>query len=201
MDKLMFSQYYLGVRISQNDKAIPLFDEMFKLLEINLTPVSRIIELGTYHGGLSVFLGLYCFMNNIKFITYDLEPFVNNIEKVKNIFETLKIDYRVKNINEYKDEIITEIKKEGMTLLLCDGGDKINEFNTFSQHIKINDIIMAHDYAKDLNFFNDHIKNKLWNWHEIQHSQIEKACVDNGLVDFMSDEFENAVWVCKRKEK
>lgn len=185
--------------MSQNDNAVPTFDKLFKKLEDEETPVARIIELGTFHGGLSVFLGIYCFMKNIPFITYDIQPFVNSINNVKQLFKTLKVDYRLKNINDCHDEITSEIKKPGLTLLLCDGGDKVNEFNVFSDYIKPGDVIMAHDYAHDDKTFNDKIKNKLWNWHEIKYSQIETACNRNNLKDFMREDFENAVWVCKRK--
>ena len=199
MDNEKFTQYYLGIRISQNDNAIPTFDRMFKELEFNNTPIKRIIELGTFHGGLSVFLGIYCFMKNIPFITYDIKPFVHELSKVNNLFKSLNIDYRIKNINDSFEEIKNEIEKDGVTLLLCDGGDKVNEFNTFSNYLKTNDIIMAHDYAVDTFIFENEIKNKLWNWHEIQFSQIQDACEKNNLKDYMKDDFEKAVWVCKRK--
>lgn len=39
------------------------------------------------------------------------------------------------------------IKREGTTLILCDGGSKINEFNILSKYLKSGDIIMAHDYV------------------------------------------------------
>lgn len=199
MDNKNFTQYYLGVRISQNDNAIPAFNKMFKELEINNTPVKRIIELGTFHGGLSIFLGIYCFMNDITFITYDIQPFVHELPKINNLFKILNINYKIKNINNSFDEIKNEIQKDGVTLLLCDGGDKVNEFNTFSNYLKNNDIIMAHDYAVNDKVFNEEIKNKLWNWHEIQYSQIQDACEKNNLQDYMKNEFEKAVWVCKRK--
>ncbi len=199
MDKKMFSQYYLGVRISQNDNAIPTFDKLFKRLENEETPVARIIELGTFHGGLSVFLGMYSFMKDIPFITYDKEAFVDNLPKIKKIFNSLNVDYRLRDINIFRNEIINEVLKPGLTLLLCDGGDKINEFNSYAQIIKQGDIIMAHDYAHDDEIFEKDVKNKLWNWHEIKYSQIEGACIKNNLKSFMNDEFEKAVWVCKRK--
>lgn len=199
MDNKNFTQYYLGARMSQNDNAVPTFDRMFKELEFSGTPVKRIIELGTFHGGLSVFLGTYCFMKEIPFITYDIESFVHKLPKVNLLFKTLNIDYRIKNINNSIEEIKNEIQKDGLTLLLCDGGDKVNEFNVFSSLIKENDIIMAHDYAVDDIIFENDIKNKLWNWHEIQYSQIKNACIENNLKDYMKEDFEKAVWVCKRK--
>lgn len=138
-------------------------------------------------------------MNDITFITYDIQPFVHELPKINNLFKILNINYKIKNINNSFDEIKNEIQKDGVTLLLCDGGDKVNEFNTFSNYLKNNDIIMAHDYAVNDKVFNEEIKNKLWNWHEIQYSQIQDACEKNNLQDYMKNEFEKAVWVCKRK--
>jgi hypothetical protein len=60
---------------------------------------------------------------------------------------------------------------------------------------------MSHDYAHDSKIFKEEIENKIWNWHEIQYSDIMKACDDNNLESYMIDEFKQVVWVCKIKTK
>jgi hypothetical protein len=65
----------------------------------------------------------------------------------------------------------------------------------------VGDVIMAHDYAHDSDIFKKEIENKIWNWHEIQYSDISNACDINNLEPYMKDEFKQVVWVCKMKMK
>jgi len=115
------------------------------------------------------------------------------------------IDVRVENIFSEKwdmvnNEVIEYIKSNGITIVLCDGGWKIGEFNLLSDFIKKDDFILAHDYAENKNVFEEKIKNKIWNWHEIQDSDISEACERNNLVLYQKDIFENAAWTCRVKK-
>ena len=96
-------------------------------------------------------------------------------------------------------EIITYIQSKGISLVLCDGGDKVKEFKTLSKYLKVDDIIMTHDYAPNKQYFEEYVKDKIWNWHEIQDSDIENSIYDNNLKSYMRDEFLNAAWACFRK--
>jgi hypothetical protein len=99
-----------------------------------------------------------------------------------------------------KNELLNIIGEPGVTLVLCDGGSKKNEFNLISPLLKTGDVIMAHDYAPNEVYFQEHIKNKLWNWLEIQDSDIDESCISNNLKPYMEDDFRKVVWVCKIKE-
>ena len=103
------------------------------------------------------------------------------------------------NYDEVKQEVIDFINNDGVTLVLCDGGDKIGEFNLLSNYIKPGDFIMAHDYSQDSETFESNVNNKIWNWHEISDKDIEDACVKNNLISYKKDVFDNVVWVCKTK--
>jgi len=92
------------------------------------------------------------------------------------------------------------IQQEGVTIVLCDGGYKIGEFNILSKYIKPEDFILAHDYASTDEFFDEYINMKFWNWHEIQDSDIQESVEKHNLKPFMQDEFTKAVWVCKIKK-
>jgi hypothetical protein len=91
------------------------------------------------------------------------------------------------------------INQPGLTIVLCDGGSKKNEFRLISSLIKEGDVIMAHDYAKNQDYFESNIKNKFWNWMEIQDSDINQSSNENNLNFLMQDEFEKVAWVCKQK--
>jgi hypothetical protein len=119
----------------------------------------------------------------------------------------LKIDVRIKNIfnHEYSeltelDDISTYVQSEGVTIVLCDGGSKKNDFKILSSLLKPGDIIMAHDYSPNQTYFEENINNKIWNWLEIQDSDIDESCLTYNLKPYMEDEFRSVVWVCKIKE-
>jgi len=188
----MFRNGFLNVSFAQNNLTVPVFDEF--LSRIN---VDRIVEIGTGCGIFTVFLGMYCHYNNKKLITFDVKDQVN--DKTQRLFDALKIDYRIKDIFENVSEIGGEISKEGTAVVLCDNGNKVKEFNIFSKFLKTGDFILAHDYSKSLEYFNAEIKGKYWNWMEIDDKRIQEVCEQESLKDFMSEEFQKCVWVCKRK--
>jgi hypothetical protein len=175
----------------------------FEKLILEIKP-KRILEIGTSSGGLTLLLRDLLDNNgfeNTELRTYDINDPQYLYQHNKNI------DIRVKNIfnHQYdelmeKEEIINFITQDGPTIVLCDGGSKINEFNILSHHIKKGDVIMAHDYSKDHEYFKQNIKNKIWNWCEITESHIQGSSQINNLVPYMEDEFASVVWVCKIKQ-
>ena len=103
---------------------------------------------------------------------------------------------RLAGLPEVKDFI----QSTGNTIVLCDGGNKIAEFNILSEFLKSGDIILAHDYAFDNATFRSEIKGKYWNWHEISESDILPCIKQYNLKSYMKETFEKAVWVCKIKQ-
>jgi len=190
----MFKASFLNVQFAQNELVVPTFD----LFLSKAGNVDRIIEVGTGCGIFTVFLGIYCFYNDKKLITYDIEDKMQ--EKTRKLFRTLGIDYRIKNIFENITEIKDEIQKQGCSVVLCDNGNKVKEFQIFSKFLKSGDFIFAHDYAKDLDFFRSEIQNKYWNWLEIDDKRIEDSCNQESLVSYMQEEFQKCSWVCKQKK-
>lgn len=186
-----------GWAAQQNPKAFEVFHNFI----CKISP-KRILEIGTSLGGFTCFLDYTCKKIGLdtKLISYDIishpwyEEMRNNGVDVRteNIFDE---DY-----TKLKDEVIKFINEEGTTLILCDGGNKIKEFNLLSSLMKKGDYIMAHDYAEDRNYFDNHVYKKLWNWHEISDIDIEEACVQNNLEFFDKEIFDKIVWVCKIKK-
>ena len=66
--------------------------------------------------------------------------------------------------------------------------------------LKKGDIIMAHDYSPNSEYFEENINNKIWNWHEIKDTDIEDTVNECNLKPFMQEDFQKVVWVCKIKE-
>lgn len=174
--------------------------EVFYNFIKNVKP-KRILEIGTALGGFTNFLKIVCdeldFDTNIR--SYDIHRHPWYIDMVNS-----GIDVRVENIftegfldmdNEVKDYI----SQDGITIVLCDGGWKIGEFNLISKYIKSGDFILAHDYAENRNIFDEKIYGKVWNWFEISDSDIKQSCEENNLEIFDKETFENVAWTCRKK--
>jgi predicted O-methyltransferase YrrM len=168
---------------------------------LNEIKPNRILEIGTALGGFTSFLNYACKKLEIdcNILSYDI------YERLE--YDTMRqqgIDVRIEdvflnNYSEVKTEIQDFIKSEGITLILCDGGDKIKEFNILSNFLKPGDFIMAHDYAESHQVFEEKINLKIWNWHEISDADIEEACTRNNLTTYNKNMFDKVVWVCKKK--
>ena len=161
----------------------------------------RILEIGTALGGFTNFLKIVCddlqLDTNIR--TYD----INRYTWYDNMKE-LGIDVRVENIFtegflDMNQDVKDYIQQDGITIVLCDGGWKIGEFNLISKYIKSDDFILEHDYAENRDVFDQRIYGKIWNWFEISDSDIHQSTVDNNLVIYKKDTFENVAWTCRKK--
>lgn len=187
---------YNGWAAQQNPYCFEVF---FNFLKKNKP--KRILEIGTALGGFTYFLKYTCnkLQLDCEILSFDIHGRHYYEEMVK-----YGIDVRIENVfdekyENLKQEIIDFINRDGLTLVLCDGGNKIGEFNLISKFLKKGDIIMAHDYAYDRDTFDKQINLKLWNWFEISEKDIENSCIENNLVDIDRDLFEKAVWVSKIK--
>jgi len=195
---------YRGLATEQNPNIIYPFDKLIS----EIKPL-RIIEIGTFAGGLTLILRTILDNNNLEdshIITYDVHsptyllPIIKNVTNIisytKNLFDETYSNFA----NEQnKNEIVSFIQEQGITLLLCDGGCKKCEFNILSNHLKPNDIIMAHDYAPNAEYFKLYMENKIWNWHEIQDSDINESIKNYNLKPYMREEFLNVAWACFKK--
>ena len=59
---------------------------------------------------------------------------------------------------------------------------------------------MAHDYAPNKEYFEEHMRDKIWNWHEIQDSDIQESCKKYHLTPYMQNEFLSVAWACFIKQ-
>lgn len=186
---------YLGFGAQQNHNAYEVFYNFLK----DETP-KRILEIGTGIGGFIYALGSFVKDLDLdtQILTYDIAPFdhrrLNDFEvdaRVENIFND--------NYTQVTQEVIDFVQQDGVTIVLCDGVNKINEFTIFSQHIKSGDFILAHDYSPNFEHFQKHVNGKIWNWFEIHDDQIESDVIKYNLVPYKPEIFQEVVWVCKNK--
>ena len=186
-----------GWAAQQNPKAFEVFYSFIK----EVRP-SRILEIGTSLGGFTRFLNEVCKNLNVgcNILTYDIYE-----RQEYDVLISEGIDLRIENVfNELyttlNEGVIDFIQNPGVTIVLCDGGDKVREFNLISDYLKSGDYILAHDYAENTEVFQKEVFMKSWNWHEISEHNITEACDKNNLIDYKREIFTEAVWVCKIKE-
>lgn len=188
---------YRGWGAQQNYNTFEVFYNFMKEVK-----PKRILEIGTSIGGLTQFLQYSS--DELKLNTKILSLDIDEHSWYDNIIK-MGVDLRIENIfkdgfNDIPQEYKDFINGEGITVILCDGGDKIREFNLLSNFIKKGDYILAHDYAYDKELFDREINQKIWNWHEISESDIKDSCEKNNLIDYERETFQSVVWVCKIKE-
>jgi cephalosporin hydroxylase len=189
---------YKGHAAQQNVHAYEVF---YNFLEI--VKPKRIIEIGTGFGGLTTFLRTTCDELGLSTKIRTYETYDGHAHY--NFIRDMDIDIRIEDIFEpaytnVKQDAIDYIQEEGTTIVLCDGGNKIHEFNLLAPFIKPGDFILAHDYAFDKENFTQNINLKFWNWHEIQDADVKDISDSNMLEPFMQEDFTRAVWVCKIKK-
>jgi hypothetical protein len=190
---------YRGYIAQQHDDVFGIFEEFITKIKPN-----QILEIGTAGGGFILFLrdvlnkiGL----ENTEIKSFDVLPCLwydaireNNIEiNIENIF-----DHPYMSL-EKPELVVPFIKQEGTTLVLCDGGFKIGEFRMLSEHLKVGDFIMAHDYIDTVENFEANYKDKIWNWCEIKDSDISEPSEKNNLESYNKENFDKVVWVCRQK--
>jgi cephalosporin hydroxylase len=165
---------------------------------------SRILEIGTAGGGF--ILAVRDILNEIglsetPIITYDV---IEN--EHYNKLRELNIQINIENLFNHPytelvkpEKIVPYIQSDGVTVVFCDGGHKIGEFNSIASYIKNGDYILAHDYIDTWENFESNYKGKIWDWCEIEEKYINDVSTRECLNFYMKDEFDKIVWVCKIK--
>lgn len=189
---------YLSHCAQQSDRAYEVFADFLREVQ-----PARILEIGTASGGFTTFMKLMCneYELDTDILSYDIHEPGWTFQSVRDV----GIDVRVENIfgenfASIKEEVQEFIKLPGTTIVLCDGGWKIGEFNILSKYLKSGDFILAHDYAENRQTFEEDINLKVWNWCEITRDDINQAMIDNNLIKYHVEIFENAAWVCTQKQ-
>ena len=152
--------------MAQMEGTIPAFQKFLKQERFE-----RIIEIGT---GSGMFTRALAEMFKGPIMTFDIAIRETRVELPSHVDEFIKDVF-----DPLVHELIREqITSEGRVLLLCDGGNKPKEVNTFGVYLKPGDVIMAHDFGDEI--------------HE-ESVKVEK------LEPFYQDLFLPVCWMCKRR--
>ena len=188
---------FMGMAAQQTHEVYEVFYNFLN----EVKPV-RILEIGTALGGFTQFLKWVSEEINhpIDILSYDIYGRSWYDDMINSGIDVRIEDIFTDNYQGVKQEVIDFIQQDGVTIVLCDGGNKIGEFNVLSNFIKSGDFIMAHDYGENKEVFETKINRKLWNWFEISNDNIEESCVSNNLDYYNKETFENVVWTCRQKQ-
>lgn len=188
-DQMFFT--YRGVPVHQNGYVGDVFRALFRTFK----PV-KVLEIGTADGGLTILLRDLLDEAGLKATDlWTCDPIVRDRP---HLIHPGIMYYAVDALNSSVLEYHVKYA-EGPALVLCDGGNKVAEFNHYAKFLRSGDVIMAHDYAPDHHYFKNVMQNQRWNWWEIQHSEIVESCLRYELDEFMQEEFQRVAWACRRK--
>ena len=184
------SSYYKTYKAQQHPKAWEIFETFLEKEKFD-----TIIEIGTGLGGFTEFI---CDLG-YNIISYDVDDIYDTHKKLIE----KGVDIRHKNVfninHSILDDEIRQLLKNGRVLVLCDGIEKAKEFSLFSKYIKVNSIIMAHDYCVDNQTFNLKYKDREWKYLELIESEIKTESKLNSLTAYNQNIFDDVFWVCKIK--
>ncbi len=160
----------------------------------------RVIEIGTWKGYFTSFLKRVSGIGpGFELVSYDTEIF-----EEQKICEAEGILVKIENpfTGDYeglKDDVASYIREPGITVVLCDNGNKIKEFCCVAKYLKPGDYVMAHDYVDTAENYELNYRDKIWRSHEISDADIAETCKEQGLESIDEESFDGIVWVCKRK--
>lgn len=177
---------YRGIRVSQSPLVLDALDTLHDNT-FNHSP-DTIIEIGTMYGGFTQLLRDHDISNNCNVHTFDIRDYAgplrgNIIRHFGDVF------------GDQRQAVTDLIQRSGRCFVFCDGGNKEHEVNTFCEFLKPGDLILCHDYARDLSVVNT-AANGFWPGYESLYVNIKDALARNDCVPFLDDEMQRAVWGC-----
>ena len=176
----------LGFITNQNRMALPTWGYAMEQYR-----PARIVEIGAYNGGFTCALAVHAYNIGAKVFSFDISEIPD--PKYRPLSEFLGVEFfQMDCFSEAGiTKIIQLIQQPGVTYLLCDGGNKALEVNTFAPHLKSGDIIGAHDYFVE--------RHDWWGWQEIRKEQVEETLTRHNFTPFFQEYFDFAAWLVYKK--
>lgn len=161
---------------------------------------ARIVELGTGGGGFAVMLHdilkALGSANEFEIISVDSREQRSYRALVEKGIKQHRLDL---NKAETVSFLKNEIQRAGITVVLCDGGNKPRDFGALAGSLKPGDFILAHDYAENGLVFRKDVHDRIWNWLEIQDSDVVEVAREHSLQPFLPLLFSPIAWLCMQK--
>jgi len=165
-DLVVINKKFMGGGMSQSYSAIYIIEHYIHLHKFNY-----VVEIGSQKGALSTYLANNASISEqFIFETYDIQTkdwFCREYEGCGHWFhklETISPYIKFFKLDIFSEEAMTHIKENiGLykTLIICDGGNKAKEFNTYHKFLKKDDRIIVHDWPAEINMRNISLDNTI----------------------------------------
>lgn len=160
---------YKGLIMKQAPNTLNAFDWFFTREKFDY-----VIEIGTLPGGFSLYLLDKSLEMSAGFYTFDLNE-LN--EDVKELLLSNGANVFIEDANESR--IIRELLLGPYRVLILNDGDKMNFFSKIVKLLKVDDVIITHDYG--------------FEW---QFEDVEEYIAEYNLDILYSDIFSEYMWFC-----
>jgi len=190
---------YKGYRVQQHKN----YENVFKSF-LQEEQFTHIFEIGTANGGLTLFLRDNS--PNSKILSVDIvdKPHFQTLREhnidivVRQVFDgSINSPSAVAKLTD--GHVLDFLGGASKKLILCDGGNKITEFKSMASYLNKGDVIMAHDYIESKELFLSTYKDKIWDWHEVEYTDLKGACEMYDLHPYNKEAFESILWLCMKK--
>jgi len=137
---------FMGRHMAQEPQDIPIWDKFF-----DTCPIKSLIELGTGHGGMTLYFGLQCHKRGVEFYTFDN---VQSTDFAMPIEQEIGLAKAFTLIDIFSDEGTTQIK--GLIencpkplAIFFDNGNKPREWSLFAHLTSPGDFCAVHDWGTE----------------------------------------------------
>lgn len=133
---------FIGTYMAHSYRLHYIIDSLFQNNHFH-----SVIEIGTGHGALTLVLGLWGKKLDIPVMSLDIDDTMYD----KKMFQLLDIEFI--KADEFSQEAMDKVCAHfnaGPVLLVCDGGLKKWEFNTFAPLTPAGSVICTHDWGNEL---------------------------------------------------
>ncbi|MEA2553640.1 MAG: hypothetical protein QOJ65_1816 [Fimbriimonadaceae bacterium] len=138
------SSTFCGVEIGQAYKDLLLWEEF-----LNRTNPKSLIELGSWRGGMSMFLAIQCHCRSMSYVGVDVkQPDDRPAMTVQALGGRLiQADLFTAVDEEIVFELIDKLPKP--LVLFCDNGNKRKEYQKFVPRLAAKDLVAVHDWGSE----------------------------------------------------
>jgi predicted O-methyltransferase YrrM len=180
------SLHYRGVSAAQHLRVLSSLDALADATCAD--PFETIVEIGTHLGGFTRLLRDHPVSDGCeRIVSIDIERMTEDIEDVGLV-----------TADVWASGLVHEHLQTGKrTALLCDGGDKIREVNTFAPSMHRGDVILCHDYGRTREGFD----TSQWPSCEITYADIAGVLERHGFEPFLAEEMGRSFWGCFVKRR
>lgn len=182
---------YKGVHCRQTRN---VFDSLDRLAsELASDPARTIVEVGTFHGAFTQLLRDHDISAQAEIHTFDIKGF-SSVVKDPNVTYVVADCWSA----QCRDSIKDLVQRPGRSLVFCDGDNKEKEVNTFCEFLKPGDLILCHDYVRDVGILQ--YRDVVGNWPPDQHEShwinVKDVLGRNHCEPFLELEMQRAMWGC-----